>query len=49
MHEHVDTWPPLPGAVFDYKTHRYVAIIEGFNHGLEWVPGHYKEITLFGQ
>jgi len=26
-----------------------VAIIEGFNHGLEGVPRDYKEMTLFEQ
>jgi len=28
---------------------RYMAIIEGFNHSLEWVPRDYKEITLLWQ
>jgi len=30
MHEHVDTWPPLPGIFDECKAHRYVAIVEGF-------------------
>jgi hypothetical protein len=52
MHEHVDQrdmWPPLPGTFEECKTHRYVAIIEGFNHSLEGVPRDYNEITLVRQ
>jgi hypothetical protein len=52
MHEHVDQremWAPLPGAFKECKMHRYVAIIEVFNHTLERVPRDYKEITLFQQ
>jgi hypothetical protein len=50
MHEHDnqrDAWPPLAGALFERKTYRYVAIIEGLYHSLEEVPRDYKEIILF--
>ena len=30
MPEHVDMWPPVPGAIYECKSHRYVALIEGF-------------------
>jgi hypothetical protein len=52
MHEHDnqrDAWPPLPGTFAGWKTHSYVAIIEGFNHSLEKIPRDHKEITLFRQ
>ena len=60
MHEHDnqrDACPPLPGAFSGCKTHRYVAIIEGLNHGLQQgiiesdakpvLLRDYKKITLF--
>jgi len=50
MHEHDnqrDGWPPLPGASYECKTHRYVAIIEGFNHSLKRVLRDYKKTMLF--
>jgi hypothetical protein len=39
----------LSGAVGERKVLRYMAIIEGLNDSLEWVPKDYKEITLFRQ
>ena len=46
MHEHDDQWDlglPLPGAFLECMTHRYVTIIEGYNHSLK---GDYKDLTL---
>jgi len=49
MHEHVnqgDLWPSLSGAMYECKTHRYVAIIEELNHTLWRASKDYKEIML---
>jgi len=46
MHEHINQWPHLPGAIYECKTHRYVAIFEGLKHSLKRASRDYKEIML---